>query len=283
MSILQGTRRLPLGSSLASLNPYRLATAPLRVLPQFLIIGTQRGGTTSLYNGLVQHPKIYGSSIKEVHYFDLNFGKGPLWYRSHFPLARRRVRGTKEIAGEASPYYLLHPRVPARVQELLPDVKLIVMLRNPVDRAISHYHHMVRLGWEQLSLEEAIAREPLRLAGEADRIRADPHYHSANYRHYSYLTRGLYYEQLINWSSHCARERFLILSSEAFFRSPRGVLNSVFVFLGLDEFSGVCRRHDNAGHYSGTPQGIRRKLHEYFERPNSALFEYLGVDYGWDP
>jgi hypothetical protein len=282
MYIFMRMIRRMVGSSIASLNPYRLCSAPLRTVPDFLIIGTQRGGTTSLYNCLVQHPQIRRASIKEVHYFDLNYGKSLLWYRSHFPLSSLVGENTKILTGEASPYYLFHPLVPERVHRLLPNVKLIILLRNPVDRAISHYHHIVRLGWEPLSLEEAIAREPLRLAGESDKIRENPNYASANHRHYSYLARGLYYDQILNWTRHFARERILILNSEEFFESPGPALRSVYEFLGLDDFGGPRHRRDNTGRYPKIHEATRRKIHEIFEYPNSVLFDYLGIDYGWE-
>lgn len=270
-------------SNIASFNPYRLGSAWLRALPNFLIIGTQRGGTTSLYNCLVQHPRIRGSSLKEVHYFDLNHRKGPLWYRSHFPLSFSLGGEVKILTGEASPYYLFHPLVPERVHQVLPQVKLIVMLRNPVERAISHYHYMVSLGAERLPLEEAIAREPLRLAGESVRIREDPHYKSTNHRRYGYLSRGLYYDQLRNWMGPFAREAFLILSSEEFFRDCRRVLKRVYEFLGLDDFAGVRYRRDNAGRHPEASKAVKQALQEYFEPANSTLFDYLGVDYDWKP
>ena len=152
----------------------RATTYPLRLLPDFLIIGTQRGGTTSLYNYLVEHPGIGAASIKEVHFFDTpHFKQGLAWYRGHFPSAFQRYyveRSLKHgfVTGEASPYYLFHPHAPKRVAGLMPQMKLIVMLRNPVDRAYSHYHHEVAGGHEKLAtFEEAIACEDERLAGEA--------------------------------------------------------------------------------------------------------------------
>lgn len=281
MGICRLIRQRLAGSCLASLNPYRLASAPFRGLPDFLVIGTQRGGTTSLYNALIQHPLVRGSSHKEVHYFDLNHAKGPMWYQSHFPLMCGRPRGATLVTGEASPYYLFHPCAAERVQELLPNVKLIALLRNPVDRAISHYHYMVRLGREPLTLDDAVAREPYRLAGEADRIRADPHYHSMNHRRYSYLSRGLYLNQILDWTKHFSRHQLLVLDSETFFQKPGTGLNKVFAFLELDAFDRVQWHRDNRGHYPETAQSTRRKLQGFFEEPNFALYDYLDVDYGW--
>ncbi|HEY9295730.1 MAG TPA: sulfotransferase domain-containing protein, partial [Phormidium sp.] len=162
--------------------------------PDFIIIGAQKCGTTSLYEYLIQHPQILAASKKEVHFFDLNFAKGVDWYRQQFkPVSQ------KSITGEASPYYIFHPLVPQRIYQLFPQVKLIVLLRNPVERAISHYYHEVRLGFEDLGLEDAIAQEPARLEGETAKILADETYYSYNHQHYTYLSRGVYVEQLNNW------------------------------------------------------------------------------------
>src|SRR5207248_7427804 len=143
---------------------YRAATVPIRLLPDFLIIGTQRGGTTSLYRYLKAHPCIGATSNKDLHFFDRRFHKGLSWYRSHFPTKLEKayaeqLRRLTLVTGEASPSYLFHPHAPKRVAQVLPHVKLIVLLRNPVSRAYSQYHHAVELGFETLSFAEAIEAE----------------------------------------------------------------------------------------------------------------------------
>ena len=130
-------------------NVFRRVTANLRDLPDFAIIGAQKAGTTSLYNFITKHPAIAPASIKEVEYFSMRYSLGESWYRSNFPMDLSRRRLAKKInqeiiTGEASPYYLFHPTAPNRMKDLLPDAKLIVILRNPVDRAYSHYHHAIR-------------------------------------------------------------------------------------------------------------------------------------------
>src|SRR5215216_7751234 len=140
---------------------YGRATAKLRPLPDFLVLGAQKAGTTALYAYLRRHPQIAGPSWKEVSFFDRHYARGESWYRGNFPsrpatwLARRRA-GAEPIVGEASPGYLFHPHAPQRVATLLPNVRLIALLRDPVDRALSHYHHELALGRESLSFEEAI-------------------------------------------------------------------------------------------------------------------------------
>ena len=128
-------------------------------LPNFLIIGAQRCGTTTLYNQLVSHPDISPATTKELHYFDINFSKGIQWYKEQF--------NDERIIGEASPYYIFHPLCPKRIFDIIPEVKIIVLLRNPVERAYSHYWHEIRLGKENLSFEDAISEESSRIKNES--------------------------------------------------------------------------------------------------------------------
>src|SRR5947209_6909997 len=218
---------------------FRVTTSPLRMMPDFIIIGAQKGGTTSLYRYLIDHPNIAPIYIKEPHFFDIHFHKGVGWYRSHFPTAvekyyARYVEKHDLITGEASPYYLFHPRAPQRVAKTLPRAKLIVLLRNPIDRAYSQYQHQLRQpGVEPLSFEEAIAYEEKRLAGEEEKILRDEKYDSFNHRHYSYLARSTYVDQLRRWMSIFPREQFLILKSEELYAEPTAIVNQTLEFLNI--------------------------------------------------
>lgn len=148
-------------------DKYKLITAPLRLLPNFIIIGAQKGGTSSMFSYLKQHPQLQLPDIKEIHFFDNNYQKGSTWYKSHFPL----IIVKNKLTGEASPYYLFHPHVPQRVIQLCPKVKLIVMLRNPADRAYSHYMMQNKRKIDPLpTFEEAIDAEESRLRDETLRL-----------------------------------------------------------------------------------------------------------------
>src|SRR5215467_6288621 len=176
-------------------------TSSLRLLPDFLIIGGQRCGTTSLYYYLTDQPCVYPAATKEVHFFDDHFASGIDWYRAQFPTSAyknyvERVRHQHFLTGEASPYYLFHPHAPRRISAALLYVKLIVLLRNPVDRAFSHYWLEVKGRYESLSFEEAIRCEQERIAGECEKMVNDENYHSFKYRRFSYLTRGIYIDQI---------------------------------------------------------------------------------------
>lgn len=262
---------------------WRLATAPARTLPDFLIIGAQKSGTTFLYQLLVQHPHVKPSFAKEVHYFDLNFGKGDNWYRSHFPLQKRN--SSPYITGEASPYYLFHPHAPRRASAVVPDAKLLVLLRNPVDRAYSHYQHQVKrgkgAGRETLTFEEAIEAEERMLPGEVSKMLQDEYYESLTHRTRSYLGRGIYVDQLLVWSSFFQRKQMLILKSEDLFNDTTNALERVLDLLEIRHWAPETYSIPNKREYAGVSPLVRQRLDEYYKPHNERLYEYLGVDLGW--
>jgi Sulfotransferase domain len=266
---------------------YARVTARSRVLPDFLIIGTQRGGTTSLYKYLVQHPSLAHALTKELRFFDLNYGKGIDWYRSRFPTRRHRDAGTRRgegrlVVGEASPDYLFHPFAAERVARTLPDVRLIVLLRNPVDRAWSHYWHQFKRGHETLPFPEALEAEPVRLQGELDRILADPNHVSYERHHHSYAARGVYDEQLRPWLDRFPREHLLVERSEDFFEDPPLVFKRVIDFLGLPDAELTEYETFNAFASGRMDPDLRARLVESFRPHNARLYDLLGRDFGWD-
>jgi hypothetical protein len=261
-------------------------TSYLRLMPTFIIFGTQRGGTTALYWYLTQHPSVGASTIEEIHFFDLNYSKGVPWYRGHFPTIyyERWVarKGLRLIAGEATPYYMYHPLAAKRIKELLPGIKLIAMLRNPVDRAWSHYQHEVAYGREALPFEEAIEREPHRIAGEAERMLADSSYISVSHQRFSYLSRGMYVDQLKAWFDLFPREDLLILISERFRSDPTGNFRRVLEFLDLPPQMRSVFPMYNSGKYPPLGRALRRRLTDYFSVANEQLYELIGEDCGWN-
>jgi Sulfotransferase domain len=265
------------------------ATSSFRMEPDFLIIGAQRAGTTSLHSYLKQHPAVIPSWLvrKELHYFSKNFDKSYAWYKGHFPLRLRaswveRESGVTPLTGEASPYYLFHPLSPSRVASRLPEAKLLVLLRDPVQRAYSHYRKEVAFGFEPLSFPEAIAKESSRLAGEAERMLADPNYEGFNHRHYSYVSRGIYVDQLVRWSAFFPSDRLLILSSESFFTHPSTEMQRVFEFLGLPSyFSTNYAKHNESRTSMELDRATEKHLTDLFRPHNERLFEHLGTEFPW--
>jgi hypothetical protein len=258
------------------------ATWFLRPFPNFLIIGAQKAGTSSLYKYLLQHPAILPAYQKEIHYFTLPelYFKGQNWYRGHFPT--KLLRGQR-LTGEASPSYLFFPLVPQRVHQMMPQTKLIVLLRDPVARAFSNYHHQVRRGLETLSFEEAIEQEPARLGDDLQKTITNPRFHSLNLAHYSYLLRGDYITQLKRWRQFFPAEQMLILKSEDFYDNPQQTVAQASAFLELPEWqpnAAIFKRY-NPGVYDNMLPQTRLRLSRHFQPANEALYEYLGQDLAW--
>lgn len=267
---------------------WRLWTASQRVLPDFLILGAQKAGTTSLHSYLEAHPCVLRAATKEIHYFDLRYDRGISWYRANFPtrvvraVARRAGRGPA-ISGDASPYYLFHPLVPRRTFEAVPGARLIALLREPVARAYSHYRHAVRLGLEESpSFAEAVAREESRLAGEHERIVADGKYASFHHRHHSYLARGLYAEQLRAWFAFFPRDRFLILRSEDLFARTAATFARVLAFLGLPEWEPPSFDELNRGEPVVLDPALRAELRGRFTAAARDLHALLGPGFEFE-
>jgi hypothetical protein len=256
-------------------------TMPWRGLPDFLIVGTQKGGTTSLFNYLIQHPQVLSPLRKEIKFFDSNFFRGFSWYRAHFPLISK-LRGAHALTGEASPYYMYHPSAPERIKAALPSVKIIAILRNPVDRAYSHYQHMVRVGREDLSFESAIEKESERLSGEAEKIAANVAYPQYRHIQYSYLERGLYVEQIQKLYRLFPRENILILKSENLYTEPANIMDAAFTFLDLPFKPGKYEVFKQGTYKGGMEPKIRQELVDYFRPYNQQLYDLLGLRFDWD-
>ena len=238
-----------------------------------------------MFRYLVRHSRVATAGEKEVHFFDFNYERGVNWYRGHFPFERRmktKDGRPRPVTGEATPYYVFHPHVPRRVRAVIPNAKIIVLLRDPVERAYSHYKIEVSIGAESLPFEEAIEREEERVAPELERMLADEHYQSFNHRHYSYLSRGLYLDQLERWFSFFPREQVKVIKSEDFFADPRRVIDDVAAFLGLPAERLAAYPQWNASQQIGAMgPATRQRLVEHFAEPNRRLYERLGVDFGW--
>jgi Sulfotransferase domain len=251
-------------------------TARGRPLPDFLVLGAQKAGTTALYAYLRWHPGITGPSWKEVSFFDRHWWRGVRWYRGQFPL---RSRG--RLVGEASPSYLFHPLAPERARAVVPDARLVVVLRDPVDRAYSQYQHEVALGREPLSFEDALAAEEGRTRGEVERLVADPRAFSHEWWDHTYAARGLYAEQLERWLAMFPRDQLLVVTSDDLGKRPAETYASILSFLGaaphsLDEYPRVFDRD-----YAPMRPDTRDALARRFAAPNRRLEELLGRELGW--
>lgn len=247
-----------------------------RRLPDAVILGAMKSGTSSLHNYLVQHPGVIEPLRKEVHYFDVNLDRGEPWYRAHF--------GRADAPGlnlDSSPYYLFHPAVPQRLRALLPGAKLIVLLRDPVRRAYSHYWHERDKGRETLSFEDAIAAETERLGNSELRLADGTLARSREHQHFSYLARGRYAEQLDRWFGLFPRAQFLLLRFEDLARQPLEVLNVTLDFLGLPRADSVSLEARNTRRYEPMAEATAARLREYFEPHTRRLEALLGRSMHW--
>lgn len=261
-------------------------TSGRRVLPNTLIVGTQRGGTTALFRALAAHPSVFEPVLRKgVHYFDVDYTHPLDWYRGHFPLeatvSRRAPAGTPPVVLEASPYYMFHPAVPGRIAQDLPGVRVLVLLRDPVSRAFSAYKHEYARGFETLSFEDALVAEDERLQGESEKLLADPSYVSPSHQHQAYLSRGRYAEQLERLEGAIGRDHVLVLDSARYFRAPNEGLAQVLDFLGLPAIrhSDVFRNESQ-----GAPEldaGLRSRLRAAMRDEDDRLQEWLGWTPSW--
>ncbi|HVE28682.1 MAG TPA: sulfotransferase domain-containing protein [Mycobacteriales bacterium] len=262
-------------------------TASARMTPSFLIVGAQRCGTTSMYKTLSQHPMVLPAVLhKGAHYFDTGYGHGPAWYRGHFPLhvtARRAAPAPDRlpITGESSPYYMFHPLAGQRIAADLPGVKLVVLLRDPVERAYSAHTHETARGFETEPFERALELEPVRLAGEEARLVADPAYQSHSHQHHAYVTRGRYADQLRRLEALFGRDRLHVVDSQRFFTDPEPVFADVVDFLGVGAAGGIAYEKHNARPRAPMPDSVRARLEDQLADSDSELETWLGAPPSW--
>jgi hypothetical protein len=243
-------------------------------LPDFLGIGVQKGGSTSLQRLLEQHPGAHMAASKELHYFSLHYAAGDGWYRQQFADAAPGQR-----CGEITPYYVFHPAAPERIRVLLPQVKLIVLLRDPVERALSQVFHSVRLGLEPLPLEQALAAEAERLAGAEALLQAADGRHRSHHEH-SYLARSRYEQQLPRWQALFAPEQLLVLRSEDLFRNPAPVWERVLQFLGLAPLplpAQAAAANAGRGEAAAVPAALRQQLRRQLEPTYAWVARTYGI------
>ena len=268
-------------------TPIGQATASLRLMPSFILAGAQRCGTTSLYRALLSHPAVLSAAYhKGVNYFDVNYDRGIDWYRGHFPLnvtAAMRARGTNEspVTFDASGYYMYHPLAAERIGRDLPGVKVLVLLRDPVERAYSAYKHEYRRGFETESFERALQIEDERVQPELERMLADHSYQSSSYRHHSYRRRGLYAEQMDRLAEEVGRDHLLAVESENFFEHPEEEYARIIDFLGLAPHRPERFDRWNARPGSGMSESAREFLVEAYEDQARLLAPYFERPPSW--
>ncbi len=261
----------------ASLNSARNGTRwlqPRGTLPGLIIIGAQKAGTTSLFATLAQHPGLDPSHTKEVHFADRNWDRGPEWYARCFPRA--------VLTFEATPNYLFFPHSAARIAKVVPEARLIAVLRDPVERACSHYHYERRRGGEWLDLEAAFLSEPARTDRDWARALAQPEYWSFALQHQSYLRRGLYSAHLSRWEKVFPRDRILVLEDKELYAQTASTLTRIQDFAGLEQEPRLRLRWENVGSSEKPlPRDFAANCYSQFREDSAILAERYGDHFSW--
>lgn len=267
---------------------FRYFTNGFRVFPSFIIAGFPRCGTTSLYNYLILHPSIVPAQRKEIRFFNQNFGIGLNWYKLFFPTSFSKYKLNNKfrkdfMAGDGSGTYVHHPLSPIRIKNSIPDVKIIILLRNPIERAYSQYYHNSKQGIESLSFEKAIENESKRIEGEWERMKKEKGDYSFKYHNFSYLSAGIYVDILKPWLETFSEKQILILGSEDMNESPQKIFNKTITFLNLLSYD--FSKFERYNFYDDRPSmsnQMKKKLYEFFKPHNLRLYKFLGRNFNWE-
>lgn len=270
----------------AALQHWGRLTWRLRMRPDFVIAGAQRCGTTSLFRTLARHPDVVPPLPgKGVHHFDTagSWDRGTAWYLGHFPLAspaRWRTAG-RARTGEASPYYVFHPLGAQRIAATVPDAKVVVLLRDPVERAYSAWKQERARGFEDQDFERALDLEAERLAGEEERVAADPSYQSFSHQHHAYVARGRYAHQLRRMGGALRPDHLLVLETDEVLAGRGDAWQRLLDHLGLRQWDPGVVPTSNARPSRPMPEHLRARLEAEFEHDDVELAALLGRVPGW--
>ncbi len=248
-------------------------------LPGFIVLGTQKGGTTTLHHLLGQHSDIFLPQQKEVHYFSLHDHQSLSWYSRNYQEAT-----SHQLCGDITPYYLFHPRCPHGIHTALPQAKMIVLLRDPVERTISQFFHAKRHGFEPLDIEAALAAETTRLENAQEALAQPGSVHFSHQKH-SYVSRSRYEEQLQRYEALFPHEHMLICRSEDFFSNTQAYLERITHFLGVAPLAAApaagVRANAGSGEAAKLPKAVREQLRRTLAPTAAAIRTRYGFDWGW--
>ena len=261
-------------------------TASSRVLPDFIMVGTVRSGSTSLYYNICEHPSVIPAAYDEIGFFDSNFHLGINWYKSMFPTKKEmqkiREKTNYAITGEDTPFYFWKKEAAERIFKIIPNSKIIAIFRNPVDRAYSNYNVGVRAGTspefvgetEKLSFEDAIDEEMNFMENHSFRESIE--------QRGSYLSKGLYAEQFKIWSDIFSKDQIHVLSTEEMQKNPRETLLELFRFLGLPDYDIKNPQKQKFFKYKEMSSNTRKKLLDFYKPHNEKFFQMIEKRFDWD-
>ena len=265
-------RYIILGRKLSGIN------AKNHALPNFIIIGAMKSGTTSLYNYICDHPSVISAEYDEIGYFDTNYHLGLNWYRSLFPTKKQleslEQKEGQGITGEDTPFYFWNEEAANRIKDVLPNVKLIIILRNPISRAYSEYHDKIQSGRVTKSFENYIQ-------GELEDLKNSSPLLSKCNDNDSILLRGIYSKQFEIWNKLFSKKQIIILESEQLLEKPQKVLNEVYHFLGLSEYTIKHKFSQKKKKYEEMNIKTRKVLSDFYNPFNEELFQMIEKRYNW--
>lgn len=255
----------------------------------YLIIGAEKSGTTSLYQYLRQHPEVLSSVEKEIDFFDMEYEHGIDWYLAHFPPAFEQTiskqspsQPQKWITGETSANYLYSNVTPARVFKHFPNIKLAVILRNPIDRAVSRYNMMMRNGVEQRTLETAVQEEMTIIQNAMMRSSDGQTIPWKVLNRCRHVGNSLYYYHLERWLSVFPAKQLFVIQSEELFTQPAQTLAQLYTAFGLSAHTVKDYPKHNSGRYSPAESSVRQQLSDFFAPHTRKLETLLGRSFDWN-
>ncbi len=275
-----------------------MATADLRPEPELIIIGVKRGGTTSLFRDLERHPAMcplvpsarrlpLRENMKGAHYFDSDLGHSERWYRSHFPTTITRRWRTRRVGAsftaEASPYYLFHPLAADRAAAALERTRFAVLLRDPVERTVSHWAEQTRNGVETLSLPDALDAEAGRVGTDARRLAAGSLGESHAHEQQSYASQSEYAASIERWIAAVGRSRLDVYFAEDYYREPTSVLDPITASIGLEPLprTGGATHRNAAPRPSTIDADVEAALRARFAPDVERITELIGRRPPW--
>ncbi len=284
------------------LNPYgftvdrmiRNITFWTRLLPDVIIVGNNKSASNTVFYNLIEHPQIKGSSRRENRFFDANYWRGTNWYRSYFPTKSSKKKfeknNSKMLILDSSPTAFLHPYAAERMKKLLPNLKLIILFRNPTDHAYSLYHHRVRMNVEKETFENCILHDQERFE-ETERKWRNNEVREYSWKdlRLSYVSDGIYFNHIEKWFSLFPKENICCINVDDLAKKPIDILNKICTFLNLPNYNfknyvkkNVNKEDSRKPTYPPMNPETREKLIQFYKPHNKKLESFLNMKFNWD-